>query len=312
MFRKSYNRALLRIEITTATPLLIRAGDTGLAPTAANLNCVRTRHGEFGLTVYVPGSSLKGVMRQAAEASVRDRPFAGNVKGACDPLEHNASCFAPVRDLRRRGDVPTPEVYRMQCLACRTFGSLALRGRAAVRDLFPWDDTDSESLTQSAANRARANHVEVRHGVAISRVTGSVQVGPFDQEVVPAGVSFWGEVALENYQLWQLGLVMQALDELDAGFARIGSSTSRGLGEVRARVRSITHEQVGGRSDQPAGVGTLATPAERKEYGLFIESALGVEDTGAPRGLHDRFSVTDASRLERWRESAFAALRGLT
>lgn len=32
MFRKSYNRAVLRLRLKTQTPLLIRAGDAGLDP----------------------------------------------------------------------------------------------------------------------------------------------------------------------------------------------------------------------------------------------------------------------------------------
>jgi CRISPR-associated RAMP protein (TIGR02581 family) len=316
MFRRSYNRALVRIELTTATPLLIRAGDTGLSPTVANLSCVRTNHGIHGRTVYIPGSSLKGVMRQAAEATVRGRDFnggGGHVRGACDPLDHKASCYGAVRNERKPKDAMSTEaVYRMQCLACRTFGSLAIKGRTSVRDLFPWDDGSPEALTQTQQNRTLANQVEMRHGVAISRVTGSVQVGPFDQEVVPAGVRFWGEIALENYQLWQLGLLVQAIDELDTGFARLGSSTSRGLGEVRAAVQSIAHEQALGREQKPAGVGAIASSEEKAAYGLFPERPLQVDDTAAPRGLVDRFTVTDAQRVTRWREASLEALRGLS
>lgn len=314
MFRKSYNRALLCIKLTTATPLLIRAGDTGLSPTAADLSCVRTRHGVYGKTVYVPGSSLKGVLRQAAEAAVRGREYrrAGRkVTGACDPLDHKLSCSGIIKEKNK--NLPSAEVYASLCLACRTFGSLAVKGRAAVRDLFPWDEGSEESLIGTEENRRRANTVEVRHSVAIDRITASVKHGPFDQEVVPAGVSFWGEIVLENFQLWQLGFIIQALDELNAGFACLGSSTTRGLGEVRTAIESIVHEQAASEGlTQPAGVGILAGNGEKEAYGLFPEKPLTVDDAACVRGLFDRFTITDHRRVTTWSEKALQALRALS
>ncbi len=305
MFRKSYNRALLRIKLTTVTPLLIRAGDTGLSPTASDLSCVRTRHGMHGKTVYVPGSSLKGVLRQTAEASLRSRD-----KGACNPLEHKICCSGIIRD--KKQNPPPEKIYASHCLACRTFGSMALKGRAAVRDLFPWDDGSEELLTKTEENRRLANAVEVRHSVAIDRMTGSVKHGPFDQEVVPAGVSFWGEIALENFQMWQLGLLIYALDEMNAGFACLGSSTTRGLGEVRTAIGSIVHEQSASDSlTQPAGVGVLASEGEKKAYCLFSEGPLPVDDPAVARGLFNRFTVADQARINAWRDGALESLRCL-
>lgn len=310
MFRRSYNRALLRIKITTAAPLLIRAGETGLSPTAVDLSCVRTNHGVYGRTVYVPGSSLKGVMRQAAEAAVRDKKYQNNaVKGSCDPLDHEASCWGSIKNRRR--EMSTAQIYASLCLACRTFGSLALKGRASVRDLFPWDDSSPRDLTATEENRLRANRVEVRHGVAINRVTGSVEHGPFDQEIVPAGISFWGEIALENYQMWQLGFVVQAVDELNMGFARLGSSTTRGMGEVRAAVETIVHEQANGHISRPAGVGDLAEKREVEEYKLFPESELGVNDASRERGLAKRFEISGEASVAVWSERALKALGAL-
>lgn len=312
MFRRSYNRALLRVRITTVTPLLIRAGDTGLSPTVADLSCVRTDHGVMGETVYVPGSSLKGVMRQAAEASVRDQTFRekGAVRGACDPLHDRDSCSAKIK--HRLKEMSSAQIYASLCLACRTFGSLAVKGRASVRDLFPWDDSSSAALAETAANRARGNDVEVRHNVAINRITGSVRHGPFDQEVVPPGVSFWGEIALENYQLWQLGFIAQALEELDSGFVCIGSSTTRGMGQVRASLDQLVHEQPEGRSTRPAGVGAFATEKEVADYQLFPEEALAAPGARSQRsGLWDRFVVSEAADIAVWRDQTLSALRAL-
>ncbi|MGK4007821.1 CRISPR-associated RAMP protein Csx7 [Sorangium sp. So ce1036] len=305
MFKKSYNRAVLGVRVETVTPLLIRAGDAGIDPTAADLSCVRTRHAVHGRTVYIPGSSLKGVIRSAAEASVRGETF-GGARGACNPLDHKNECNAHANSDR----FPTATIYRDQCLACRLFGSLAIKGRAAVRDLFPWLERGDEAARPGGTNHQRANQVEQRHGVAIDRILGSVKPGAlFDQELVPAGVAFWGEIALENYQVWQLGLLVRALDEISEGFAQLGSSKSRGLGFARAEVISIVHEQPLRGGERPAGVGKLMSPEEHAAYGLLREPDVALPALlGEPRGLSRRFATTDSPAIQAWIEAARQAL----
>lgn len=310
MFRRSYNRAAMRIRITTVTPLRIGAGELSLDPSGADLTCVRTRHATHGTTVYIPGSSLKGVVRAAAEASVRGQRLASGQVGACDdPLEHKderKSCGA-----RHQNDSnpPTHVIHRDHCLACRLFGSLQIKGRASLRDLFPWSDDPraGSALSPGGGNHINANRLELRHGVAIDRILGSVKHGPFDYELVPAGVAFFGDVALENYQVWQLGLLAAAFDQLNDGTAQLGSSKSRGLGVVTATVEQIVHEQAG-RSARPCGVAALASPEERTEYGLLPEAALPASD-GEPRGLATRFVVRDQAAA--WLAAGRHALEAL-
>jgi len=308
MFKQSYNRAVLRIRLETVTPLLIKAGDAGLDPTAAELTCVRTRHAMHGTTVYIPGSSLKGVIRAAAEATVRGQTFSRDgsaVIGACNPLEHATSCgrFAGKQ-------MTSTDVHKNQCLACRVFGSLALKGRSSVRDLFPWNEKGVSSTLPGAENHRRANQVEIRHGVAIDRVVGSVRHGPFDQELVPAGISFWGEIALENYQVWQLGLLVQGLDEITDGFAQLGSSKSRGLGVARVEVESILHEQPVRAGNRPMGAGAMVSQDEQSAYGMFRDSELP-PTMGELRGLAYRFTATDPGLVRDWLGAGRNGLGGL-
>ncbi|HEX7843722.1 MAG TPA: CRISPR-associated RAMP protein Csx7 [Kofleriaceae bacterium] len=308
MFRKSYNRAVLRVRVDTVTPLRIGAGDIGLDPSGADLTCVRTRHGTHGTTVYIPGSSLKGVVRAAAEAAVRGQKLAGGVIGACDdPLDHrDRSCGGRYQN---DSETATHAIHKAHCLACRLFGSQAIKGRASIRDLFPWSDDagPGDRLGSGGDNHTTANRLELRHGVAIDRILGSVKHGPFDQELVPAGVSFFGDIALENYQAWQLGLLAEAFDQLNSGNAQLGSSKSRGLGVVKVTVERILHEQAG-RRPRPCGVGELATPDEGKAYGLVAEGSLPPAE-GSPHGLAMRFDVREGSTA--WLTAGRAALGAL-
>ncbi len=160
-------------------------------------------------------------------------------------------------------------------------------------------------------NLRRANQVEVRHGIFINRISGAVQPGGlFDQEMIPSGVTFWGEIALENYQVWQLGLLLAALDELDSGFAQLGSSKSRGLGVVRVSLTSILHEQRSGPTPGPRGAGDLMGAAEGARYGLLPEALLP-DSPPEPHGLMSRFQARDQESVAAWREAGLRSLQNL-
>lgn len=310
MFRKSYNRAVLRVRITTVTPLRIGAGDIGLDPSAADLTCVRTRHATRGLTVYIPGSSLKGVIRAAAEAEIRGVRLAGGQLGSCDDsLEQKIGAKSCGARHQSDTDQATHAIHKHHCLTCRLFGSLAIKGRASPRDLFPWSDATGAvaAFAPGGENQVSANRLELRHGVAIDRILGSVKHGPFDQELVPAGVAFFGEIALENYQVCQLGLLAIAFDQLNNGIAQLGSSKSRGLGVVTASVEEIVHEQTSSR-DAPCDVAALSSAEERTAYGLLPEAPLPAA-AGEPRGLATRFVARDQAAA--WLDAGRRALEAL-
>ena len=76
-----------------------------------------------------------------------------------------------------------------------------------------------------------ANQTEQRDGVAIDRLSGAVANGPFTLEVVTQG-QFQATLSLENFELWQLGLVTIALRDLGSSLCPIGYGKSRGLGRM--------------------------------------------------------------------------------
>src|SRR5690349_21061822 len=98
MLKRLVNEATFTLKITTTGPLLIR---TGVATVSGpDMSPVRTfRNGTW--EVYIPGSSLKGVVRSHAEKIVRT--LRNNV--CCDPfakvLQPNASCGEVISALNR-------------------------------------------------------------------------------------------------------------------------------------------------------------------------------------------------------------------
>jgi CRISPR-associated RAMP protein (TIGR02581 family) len=176
---------------------------------------------------FIPGSSFKGALRGHLEAVVRGMAPAGaDLRHlACDPTDEKAMCVDAkrIRELKEtHGDDAelTDALFDGLCLACRTFGSPWLASPVRVRDLPVVTD---EWFGQ----------FDVRDGVAIDRDKGTVAVGPYDYEVVPAGARFELHIEAENLDDWQRGLLWLGLRDLERGDVALGGFTSRGLGWVR-------------------------------------------------------------------------------
>jgi len=67
-----YNEAILDLSLKPHTPLLIKSGQpTEIDPTLPDMQFVRTRRPDTGEEViYIPGSSLRGVVRSDVEQLV--------------------------------------------------------------------------------------------------------------------------------------------------------------------------------------------------------------------------------------------------
>jgi CRISPR/Cas system CSM-associated protein Csm3 (group 7 of RAMP superfamily) len=293
MFHRQLNRLQLELSLKPHGPILIRRGRAGADPTRPSLEWVRTTvDGEP--SVYLPGSSLKGVLRSHAERLLRSEGLA--ITATFDEAARHA--------LSQR--TPGDEAHRETCPLGRTFGSLHLRSRLALSDLVP----GGFDLPGSAARRAeleRANATEDRNGVAIDRLLGSVHGNAlYDQEVVVAG-RFDGRLVLQNFQLYQLGLLLFLLRDLDAGYVQLGSSTSRGFGWVGVTLHRLVIESRRGRAAPGtlAGLGGLEDAERAARYRLFggdtIELAPGWSPRPDAAGLFERLELgaEDREELER-------------
>ena len=276
MFARQLNQIRLDVSISPKGPLLIRSGRQGADPTRPQLEAVRTTV-DGQPSVYIPGSSLKGVLRSHAERLLTSEGLA----------------ITPTFDKEAwkvfNQKTPADEAHRGTCPLGRTFGSLNLKSRTAVTDFLP----GGHSPVGSGDRRRQlelANDVEIRNGVAIDRLLGSASGGAlFDREAVVQG-RFDGRIVLRNAQLYQLALVLLVLRDLDEGFLQLGSSTSRGHGFVTVAWRSLVIESRRGRTPdgQLFGAGALeqAMPRpqhngeEPRSYELF-----GGDSIALPSGL---------------------------
>lgn len=278
MFSRQMNQIRIDLSITPNGPLLIRSGRQGADPTRPNLECVRTTV-DGAPSVFIPGSSLKGVSRAHAERLMRSEGLE-----ITDTFERSQAF---------RQGAPGVETYSKSCPLGRTFGNLHVKGHVSVSDLIPGGHAPPGS-DERTAELAKANAVEQRNGVGIDRLLGSASTGAlFDEEAVVQG-RFDGRILLRNVQLYQLALVLLVLRDLDEGFLQLGSSTTRGHGFVRADIRSITVESRRGKSPEGhlLGLGELlpdAVDAYRLVGEDRVELPAGLRPT--PKLMWDRLVV---------------------
>jgi CRISPR-associated RAMP protein (TIGR02581 family) len=244
MLKKLLNEAFFTLRITTTGPLLVKSGYASVrGPDMTPVLTWRNGNQE----AFLPGSSLKGVFRSHIEKIVCGLkpcvvcyPFEGNE----NQRDYRESCggwfnkFAKEHDNNRKLlEERTDLVYQVSCPTCRLFGSTGFIGRVAIGDAYLASDEIKER----------------RDGVGIDRLTGGASHGAkFELEVVSTGVTFETDIHLRNFEIWQLGMLLVIVQDMEDELIHIGSGRSRGLGKVSA---TINEENRNGR---PGGLVTSA------------------------------------------------------
>lgn len=227
MFRTLKNEAKIDIVLHVETPLAIMAGETNMMDPSRPDNQVVTQWINGRYVPYIPGSSLKGVLRSRAEQLLR-----GLGVEVDDPFDKYSQSNKPRSD--------ATHVYDSNCPVSQLFGSLSLKGRVTIRDAYPLEP-----------ERIILGH---RHNVGIDRISGGPKRSAlFDREVVESG-SFGTMISLNNFELWQLSLMLHLLKDLHDGYIRLGAATTRGLGKVSVEIQTVTIRQYGLLPENPAPI----------------------------------------------------------
>jgi CRISPR-associated RAMP protein (TIGR02581 family) len=250
MHRVQLNSLELELELSLKSPLLIKSGGISPNPSLPDMQFVRTFISGKGEIVYIPGSSLKGVIRSHVERVLRTLSEIHNketLKWACNLFEKDKACVSKIKDEARPF-----EIYRDSCRACKIFGNTKLKGRISILDSYPNGNVKTE----------------IRHGVAISRLTHAVAQGPFDIEVAVEGI-FKTKFILTNFEAWSIGLLAIALRDINEGMVKVGFGKNRGFGEVEAKVQKATFGFAGNTpKNEIWGIGKMSSENNLDEYGL--------------------------------------------
>lgn len=223
-FWRFENRTIIEATLVMRTALSVGSRASFL-PAGTDLPVIKTPEG----IPYIPGSSLKGVVRAYLERLLRTMDELGKrVQGerlwACDPLDEAGRCVTSQRKKQLMESVTsdaefTSRLYSDSCTACRLFGSPWLASRVAFRD------------ARLVNTEAMLRLTEVRDGVGIDRDLGAAKAGiKYDFETVPAGARFGITIVVENAERWEIGLVMLALETMRKTELPVGGKTTRGLG----------------------------------------------------------------------------------
>jgi len=242
---------------------------------------------------YLPGSSLKGVLRSRAEyiahvlrshAEKNGRRFNG--PATCDifdlaernaPLSERLACSERF-DLRAQaseenfGELSTFDRHAQSCPACQLFGHTYAAGRFKV--------TDFELEPGTNEHQVRQTHV------VIDRLTGGAAPGRlFDMEYLTR-TNYSGEIVLENFSLWHLGWLGMLVRDLQEGWICLGHKQTTGTGRLkivsaRARLRCLGQQNLNG---ELLGLGALLAKQTAPTAGQGYD--LSPSDRMALPGLH--------------------------
>ena len=222
------NRYFITAELVPTAPLHIGKG-VSLEPASTDLPVVKDRLDR----PFIPGSSVKGVVRSEIERIARSlKPAFRFNPPICDPLAEPCVDSNKKKELARQYKDEKSlylALWKETCVVCQLFGSPWLASRISFKDM---DPLEGEELLHP---------FEIRDGVAIDRDTGTVSGGAkFDYEVAVSGLPFRFEAVLENVEPWEVGLLCLVLRLWERGEVALGGKTTSGLGWGRLQEITIT------------------------------------------------------------------------
>jgi len=213
-------RNIIRItgKIKNETPLAIRGGKQAIGPID---NPIVRING----TPYIPGSSLKGVLRSEAERYARSIG-----EKVCDILNPTG----PNGELKLKEEKEKKNEEHIPCIICRLFGGPTIFSRIKVFDCFPSNGKYRTSLIQR---------------VSISRITEAQYPGRlFDVEFVEPGVIFDFMLEIENFEeneQKEAEILKFILKQLIEGNISLGGMKSVGYGKIRLLKEEVKVKEFG-------------------------------------------------------------------
>jgi CRISPR-associated RAMP protein (TIGR02581 family) len=311
MLKRLVNEAVFPLTIENLGPLLIKSGYAEVS--GCDMEPVQTyRNGQ--LECYIPGSSLKGVLRNHFEKIARTLNNKAGV--VCDPFHkpnfsggngtpitceryEEVSCGNKFQLLKKEKSAnyknldpinPVDEnkyVYENSCPACRLFGSTFFIGRFCI--------TDGYLRHGSKVN------LKKRDLVGIDRLTGGAYSGAkFDLKAVSAGAEFETKIYLRNFECWQLGAVFILLDDMKEKHIRLGYGTTRGFGEITCDFDQVSISRIGRFNKDQKEIAGLGKILEDGSYGTFIDDFLTLDSMPEPevKGIRTVWGFDKNSYIE--------------
>lgn len=281
MLKILLNECLIDFLIRSEAPLLIKSGMERVEdPDMFPIKTFRNGREE----VFIPGSSLKGVIRSHSERITRTLRE-DKEPACCNPFEKEKSkpdfaCseyFEVYKKQKGSKKLNGMEAYKQSCLICRVFGSTENASRLIVRDAYLKEGCNAQ--------------LETRTGVGIDRFTGGASGGAlFSLEVVTNG-RFKTQLYVRNFELWQLGLLAYVFKDFEEGIVPIGYGKSRGFGKVIGHVDKVEIRYLGKNKPSPPNIRGIRKMVEENEYGFYEDENKDFEVEGLTKSNPDEFKL---------------------
>lgn len=222
-FHKFENKYIVKGTLKAISPIHIGTSKDNFDPLQSDNAVIRDNDGK----PYIPGSSLKGVLRSYMEALL----------GSGLDFEYR-SCFivnSPCLDEEKVKDIKdkikkrngnnlnnkelAEEIYSELCDVCKIFGCNHFASKLKIRDCSLKDEKF---------------YIEKKDGVVIDRDTGTSLDGrKYDFEQVAAGTKFNFYMTIENLDKEHEELLKLMINLLKNGELKVGGKTSVGLGGIK-------------------------------------------------------------------------------
>lgn len=224
MFDKFEKRYIITGNIRTTTGIYIGGNTNVFEPHNIDNIFLKDINGQ----PFIPGSSLKGVLRSYLEKVLK-----GIGKEVCVVPEICSDKFKNKEDRERilndieeenmdesetnKLELLSQKMYSEVCQICHLFGSGVNAAKLLIRDL--------------KVKESSFNGYEIRSGNAIDRDKNKTIKGAlYTMEIVPADTIFDMKIILENPDITDLNNVGFLLKSMEEGDISIGGNVSRGLG----------------------------------------------------------------------------------
>ncbi|MEM4924868.1 MAG: CRISPR-associated RAMP protein Csx7 [Ignisphaera sp.] len=221
-FHKLLRRVIFRGTLANLEPLRIGTGKAEAAFEPVDAVVVKARDASGRIYPYIPGSSLKGAFRSYVVKLLRSQ----DIENVCDGVP-KACCLGgeEFKDLEKKGVQHSYIVDAIAsgeisiCLACFIFGSPGISSHTKFYDAYPQEGTW---------------RLGYRTMVAIDRRTGASHPGAlYSVEYIEPGARFNFVIEFLNLPNYAIGVVAEALLDLDMGLLKIGGMKSRGFGRLK-------------------------------------------------------------------------------
>ncbi|BCC09539.1 MULTISPECIES: type III CRISPR-associated RAMP protein Csx7 [Bacillus cereus group] len=228
-FAKLENTIKITVDLQLDTPLHIGGGKMeALEAELENIRIDKILRSDKG--PYIPGSTLKGILRTASERLLhlvdnKEACFLEN--GGCTKkyYEHFSGLL---KDKDKLESEKYSEIYSEICPVCQTYGSGFIASKIKVNPVFLSDE------------------VSVRNGIKIDRDTGAVEPKAlYNYECLNAGQTFSIVIEGQNLTDSNKEVLMLALMQLQQNTVQIGGKQTKGLGMLSYKggtVEELTYD----------------------------------------------------------------------